>query len=103
VTGHILLALAAIALYAALRLVFPTARCPRCLGRRVLRSPGRARRCWACNGRGRVVWPGATAVHRFWWSAVGDRMRERRRAGHQARQHTSYHPGPQPPDRRNHP
>ena len=85
-TGHILIACAAITLYAALRLAFPTARCPRCLGKRILRGASRARKCWACDGRGRVVWPGATAVHRFWWSVLGHRLMDRRRDAFRERQ-----------------
>jgi hypothetical protein len=79
VTGHLLLAAAVIALYAALRLAFPTARCLRCLGKRVTRHGRRAARCWMCRGNGRVVWPGATAVHRFFWSVLGRRLMDRRK------------------------
>ena len=78
-SGHLLLAATVIALYAALRLAFPTARCPRCLGKRVTRRGRRADRCWLCRGNGRVVWPGATAVHRFFWSVIGHRLMERRK------------------------
>jgi hypothetical protein len=84
-TGHLLLAAAAIALYAALRLAFPTARCPRCLGKRVTRRRGRASKCRACHGRGRVVWLGATAVHRFFWSVLGRRLMDRRKDAIRAR------------------
>lgn len=85
-TVHILLGLAAVTLYAALLLAFPTGRCPRCLGKRVTRSGRRPRKCRACRGRGRVVWPGATAVHRFWWSVLGNHLMERRREQLHARQ-----------------
>ena len=44
------------------------------------------RKCWACGGRGRVVWPGATAVHRFWWLLLGHRLMESRRDTIRARQ-----------------
>ena len=78
-TGHLLLAAAVVARYAALRLMFPTARCPRCLGKRVTRRGRRVSKCWLCHGNGRVVWPGATAVHRFFWSVLGRRLMDRRK------------------------
>jgi hypothetical protein len=59
--------------------------------------------CRRCRGTGRVRRIGATAVHRFWWPAVGDRMRERRRAAHQARQHADSFPRPVKPTERKEP
>jgi hypothetical protein len=85
VTGHILLAIAAIAVYAALRLAFPTSRCPRCWGKRITRHGRRASKCPLCHEHGRVVWPGATAVHRFWWSVLGHRLMDRRKGTIKAR------------------
>jgi hypothetical protein len=79
-TGHLLFAAAALAVYAALRLAFPMARCPRCLGKRVTRHGRRASKCRLCHGNGRVVWPGATAVHRFFWSVIGRRLMDRKEA-----------------------
>jgi hypothetical protein len=35
--------------------------------------------CRRCRGTGRIRRIGATTVHRFWWSAIGDQLRERRR------------------------
>jgi hypothetical protein len=66
-------------------LVKPQARCWRCLGKRVIRSrhgkrmAKRKRRCWVCRGHGVARLPGATMVHRFFWSTWGERMHERRR------------------------
>lgn len=43
-------------------------------------EPGRKRgRCRKCKGTGRRYRPGAVAVHRFYWLALGNRLRERRR------------------------
>ena len=36
--------------------------------------------CTRCAGTGRTRRIGATAVHRFYWSALGDQLHERRRA-----------------------
>ena len=101
----ILAVLAAAGLYAVSLFACPTRRCRTCggTGARLTRAGRRYRggRCRRCRGTGRIRRIGATAVHRFWWSAAGDRIRQRRRAAHQARQHADYHPGPQPTDRRN--
>ena len=102
----ILIGLAVAACYVLSLYVKPIRSCPRCrgTGARLTRAgrPGRGT-CRRCRGAGRIRRTGATAVHRFYWSAIGDHLRERRRARHQARPHTSDHPGPQPPDRRNRP
>lgn len=59
-------------LYCLFVFVFPTRGCS-C-------EPGRKRgRCRRCKGTGRRYRPGAVAVHRFWWSVLGERLRERRR------------------------
>jgi hypothetical protein len=104
----ILAVLAAAGCYAVSLFACPTRRCRTCggTGARLTRAGRRYRSgglCQRCRGTGRIRRIGATAVHRFWWSAVGDQLRERRRAAHQARQAGNYRPGPQPPDRRNHP
>lgn len=101
----ILTVLAAASLYAVSLFACPTRRCRTCggTGARPIRAGRRYRgggTCRRCRGTGRIRRLGATAVHRFWWSAIGDRMRARRRAAHQARQH-DYKPGPHPTDRRN--
>jgi hypothetical protein len=102
----ILIGLAVAACYLLSLYVKPIRSCPRCggTGARLTRA-GRPTggTCRRCRGIGRIRRTGAVAVHRFYWSAIGDQLRERRRAGHQARQRTSDHPGPQPPNRRNHP
>ncbi len=77
----ILLILGTAAGYAVSLYLWPLRTCTRCHGTRV--SPGGARRfhsCKRCHGTGRIRRIGATAVHRFYWSALGDQHRERRRA-----------------------
>ncbi|SRR6266851_7215977 len=87
-TGHaadpitvILLVLAIAAGYTVSLYFWPWRNCPRCRGTRV--NPGSNRRygmCTRCSGTGRTRRIGATAVHRFYWSALGDQHHERRRA-----------------------
>ena len=77
--SHILLGCAVVTFYAGLRLIFPTARCPWCMGKRVTRQGKRASKCRLCDGHGRLVWPGATAAHRFLWSVLGRRLMDRRK------------------------
>lgn len=103
----ILIGFAVAACYLLSLYVKPIRSCPRCrgTGARLTRA-GRPTggTCRRCHGTGRIRRIGAVAVHRFCRSAIGDRLRERRRAEHaRSRQHTDHHPGPQPPDRRNHP
>jgi hypothetical protein len=90
----ILLALGIAAGYAVSLYLLPLRTCTRCRGTRV--TPGRGRRvrsCKGCHGTGRIRRIGATAVHRFYWSALGDQHQERRRArAERRRQHTG------PPD-----
>jgi hypothetical protein len=81
----ILLALAITAGYAVSLYLWPVRTCTRCHGTRI--TPGstgstgrRVRMCRRCKGTGHIRRIGATAVHRFWWSALGDQLRERRRA-----------------------
>jgi hypothetical protein len=95
----ILAVLAAIGFYAVSLFACPARRCRTCggTGARLTRAGRRYRsggRCRRCRGTGRIRRIGAVAVHRFWWSAVGDHLRERRRAARQARQHTGSCPGP---------
>ena len=88
-TGHaadpitvILLIIAVGAGYAVSLYLWPIRNCPRCHGTRI--NPGstsrRASMCRRCSGTGRIRRIGATAVHRFYWSALGDQLHERRRA-----------------------
>lgn len=60
-------------------LIFPWHPCPRCKGTRV--KPGSNAKRWGpckhCGGAGRTQRFGAGAVHRFWWSILGDTLRER--------------------------
>ncbi len=90
----ILLIIAAAAGYAVSLYLRPLRTCPRCHGTRV--NPGGTRRrygmCQRCHGTGRIRRIGATAVHRVYWSALGDQHRERRRAKIARRQHA------EPPD-----
>ena len=89
----ILLIIAAAAGYAASLYLRPLRTCPRCHGTRVNRgSTGRRfGLCKRCGGTGRTRRIGATTVHRFYWSAVGDRLRERRRENlRESRQHSDY-------------
>jgi hypothetical protein len=86
----ILLALGIAAGYAASLYLWPLRKCTRCHGTRVTHGPGRrVRSCKRCGGTGRIRRIGATAVHRFYWSALGDQHAERRRArAERRRQHT---------------
>ena len=90
----ILLALGIAAGYAVSLYLWPLRTCTRCRGTRVTRGSGRrVRSCKRCRGTGRIRRIGATAVHRFYWSALGDQHAERRRArAERRRQHTG------PPD-----
>jgi hypothetical protein len=77
----ILLILAAAAAYAVSLYLWPSRKCPRCRGTRITKS-GTGRRigmCKRCSGTGRTRRIGATAVHRFYWSALGDQAQQRRR------------------------
>jgi hypothetical protein len=89
----ILLGIAAAALYMLSLYVWPLRRCPRCRGTRVNRgSTGRRfGLCKRCAGTGQVRRLGATTVHRLYWSALGDRLRERRRdIFRQTREHSDH-------------
>ena len=89
----ILLIIAAAAGYAVSLYLRPLRACPRCHGTRITRGGARrVRSCKRCHGTGRIRRIGATAVHRFYWSALGDQHRERRRAKIARRQHA------EPPD-----
>lgn len=89
----VLLIIAAAFGYAVSLYVRPLRACPRCRGTRVTGTGRRTRSCGRCAGTGRIRRIGATAVHRFYWSALGDQLRERRRdKPAQRRQHT------QPPE-----
>lgn len=76
-----LIVIAAAAGYAISLYLWPYRTCPRCHGERIRRSAsGRsAGICPRCHGDGRVRRIGATAVHRFYWSVIGDALREQRR------------------------
>src|SRR6266566_1052268 len=77
----ILLALGIAAGYAISLYLWPLRNCPRCHGARVTPGSGRrVRTCKRCRGTGRIRRIGATAVHRFYWSALGDQHHERLRA-----------------------
>ena len=80
---HILAGVIIAAAACLLLLAFPVIRCPRCLGKRVLRRRTRrgrrARKCPVCRGAAHIVPPGATFVHRSFWAIGGERIRERRR------------------------
>ena len=83
----ILLALAAAGAYAVSLYLWPWRNCPRCHGTRV-KTRRRIGMCKRCSGTGRTRRIGATAVHRFYWSVLGDQVQQRRRAkaGHRRQQ-----------------
>lgn len=100
-TGHaadpvtvILLTLGIAAGYALSLYLWPLRSCPRCRGTRLTSGTvRRVRSCGRCHGTGRIRRIGATAVHRLYWSALGDQHRERLRArADRRRQHA------EPPD-----
>ncbi|HUL24880.1 MAG TPA: hypothetical protein VLW44_03795 [Streptosporangiaceae bacterium] len=78
---NVLLAAIAAAAYCLFVFASPVGMCLRCLGRRRHRSlwNGRMRACRSCRGNGARRRIGATAVHRFYWIAFGNRQRELRR------------------------
>ena len=78
----ILLILAISAGYTVSLYIWPIRACPRCRGTRINQgSTGRRiGMCRRCRGTGRIRRLGSTAVHRFYWSVLGDQLRERRRA-----------------------
>ena len=89
----ILIGFAAAAGYLVSLYVWPLRPCPRCHGARVNRgSTGRQfALCKRCGGAGRTRRIGATTVHRFYWSVLGTRLRERRRETlRESRQHSDY-------------
>ena len=89
----ILLLIAVAAGYAVSLYVRPVRSCPRCHGTR-LTGTGRRTRGWGrCGGTGHIRRIGATAVHRLYWSALGDQHRQRRRADPGQRRHTPKPPG----------
>jgi hypothetical protein len=62
----------------------PLVRCPGCWGKRVRhlkrggRRPPRVIKCPLCDASGICRMPGATTIHRFFWSIAGDHIRGRR-------------------------
>jgi hypothetical protein len=79
-----LLILAAIGGYCLFVLAVPHGRCWRCRGRRRSRRwlfglAGPLGKCRPCRATGRRRRLAAVAIHRFFWSAVGNRILERRR------------------------
>ena len=73
----ILAALAVAVVYALFVLVRPTGPCGKCDGRRNYRKGNQLVRCTRCKD-GRRYRLGALAVHRLFWSVLGDRLTERR-------------------------
>ena len=76
----LLIGLAAAACYVLSLFARPIRSCPRCRGTGArLSRAGRPTggTCRRCRGTGRIRRLGAVAIHRFWWSAVGDQLRER--------------------------
>lgn len=79
-----LLAAAVLAAYGGVCLVKPYRRCGRCRGsprrsRRYLGAWGPMGKCRRCRGQMRHQRLGARVVHRYFWLAVGEPLRERRR------------------------
>ena len=70
--------------YAVSLYFWPHRNCPRCRGARVTHGGGslrpRFKACRRCSSTGRTRRIGATAVHRFYWSVLGERAQDRRRA-----------------------
>ncbi len=89
----ILVGFAVAACYLLSLYVWPFRPCARCGGARV-NGGSTGRRfglCKRCGGTGRTRRLGATTVHRFYWSVLGDRLRERRRDNlRESRQHSDY-------------
>ncbi|MGO9079101.1 MAG: hypothetical protein ACLQDY_08670 [Streptosporangiaceae bacterium] len=80
----ILIVTGVVAGYCLLVLARPLGVCPACRGKR-MRRPRRggrqlkARKCGLCDATGIHRMPGATAIHRFFWSMAGDLILGRRR------------------------
>lgn len=80
--AHIFIGLGIAAGYILFVLAHPVGTCWRCRGKRVLKhktTRGRVKtaKCMVCKGHGLAVTPGATAIHRLFWLAFGDRIRAR--------------------------
>jgi hypothetical protein len=91
-----LLALSLLAGYAISLYLWPSRPCPRCGGTRLHRgsTSHRFSLCTRCAGTGRTRRPGATTIHRAYWSIASDQHREHhRRHARQAHQDAS-HPKP---------
>jgi hypothetical protein len=67
----VLIAAAAVVVWALSVLARPITTCRTCGGQRVIRTGRRARPCRACNGRGLRPRFGASTVHRFYQSLPG--------------------------------
>jgi len=77
----ILLIIGIAAGYAISLYLWPIRKCSRCQGARVIHHAARGfRTCPRCSGTGRTRRLGATAMHRFYWSVLGERAQDRRRA-----------------------
>jgi hypothetical protein len=79
----ILLGFAAVAVYTISLYLKPLRACTRCggTGTKLARN-GRPTgvTCRRCRGTGTIRRTGATAVHRFYWSVIGEAQRDHRRA-----------------------
>jgi hypothetical protein len=77
-----LLIIAITAGYAVSLYLKPWRNCPRCGGTRINKSATgrRISMCRRCDGTGKTRRLGATAVHRFYWSVLGEHTQQRRRA-----------------------
>ena len=77
----ILAALAAGVIYSLWVLSHPVTICWRCQGKKVRKNTfGRMVKCRRCKATGLAAPPLAGSVHRFWWSVLGDRRQDDRRA-----------------------
>jgi hypothetical protein len=90
----LLVIFAVVAGYAFSALRWPWHTCPKCRGARVNTGSNGKRwgMCKRCGGAGRTQRPFAGAVHRFYWSVLGDRMLERRRKKHREAQEQAGYP-----------
>lgn len=76
-----LIGFAALAVYAMSLWKYPFRPCLKCKGTGVNKGSSRKRwgMCRRCGGSRQVRRTGSTFVHRFYWSVLGSRLRERRK------------------------
>ena len=72
----------------------PIGPCGKCSGSGKNKGSNRKRwgACKRCSGTGQRKRPGATAVHRFWWSLAGETLHRRRKERVKARREKAGYP-----------